>query len=64
MRSPFQYALLRVVPHVERGEAINAGVVVFCRQRRFLEARGGRDRARLRAIAPGGEARPIRGQQD
>jgi hypothetical protein len=49
---PFQYAIVRVVPRVERGECVNAGVVVFCRARRFLEARVELDEARLRALAP------------
>jgi hypothetical protein len=48
----FEYAAIRVVPRVERGEYINAGVVVFCRTRRFLEARIRLDAARLRALAP------------
>jgi hypothetical protein len=47
----FQYAIWRVVPDVERGEALNAGVVVFCRRRRFLAARAHLDEARLRALA-------------
>jgi hypothetical protein len=51
--SPFAYAILRVVPRVERGERFNAGVVLFCRQRNFLGARVGLDEARLRALAPG-----------
>ena len=38
-RKPFQYAALRIVPRVERGEAVNAGVVLFCRPLRFLGAR-------------------------
>jgi pyridoxamine 5'-phosphate oxidase len=60
-RRPFQYALLRVVPHVERGEAINAGVVVFARQHgKFLAARTLLDDARLRALAPGVDPAPIR----
>jgi hypothetical protein len=50
--APFQYAVLRVVPRVERGEAINAGVVLFARTRKFLGARVSLDRERLRAIAP------------
>jgi hypothetical protein len=50
--SPFQYALVRVVPDVERGECLNAGVIVFCRPRRFLAARVAVDEARLRALAP------------
>ena len=36
---PFQYAVVRVVPRVERGECMNVGVVFFCRPRRFLAAR-------------------------
>lgn len=51
--------LLRVVPHVERGEQLNAGVVLFCRRRGFLEARVALDERRLRALAPGVEAAPI-----
>ena len=51
-RSQFQYAIVRVVPRVERGECLNAGVVMLCRPRRFLAAKVGLDEARLRAIAP------------
>ena len=49
---PFQYAIIRVVPRVERGECLNAGVVLLCRPRRFLAARVGLDRARLAVLAP------------
>jgi len=59
---PFQYAMLRVVPHVERGEAFNAGVVVFCRPLRYLGARAGLDERLLEAIAPDCEADEIRAQ--
>lgn len=48
----FDYAIIRVVPRVERGEFINAGVILFCRTRRFLDARIELDRARLAALAP------------
>jgi hypothetical protein len=48
----FQYAVVRVVPRVERGETLNAGVIVLSRPRRFLRARVSLDEARLRAIAP------------
>jgi Protein of unknown function (DUF3037) len=51
-RSPFAYTVLRAVPRVERAEFINAGVIVFCRERRFLDARVGVDAARLMALAP------------
>ena len=51
-RTSFEYAILRVVPRVEREEFINAGVVLFCLARDFLAARVELDVARLRALAP------------
>jgi hypothetical protein len=62
--SPFQYAILRVVPEVERGECVNAGVVLFCRQRRFLEARVELDEARVRALAPDADVGAVHGHLD
>ncbi len=62
--SPFQYAIVRVVPLVERGECLNAGVVLFCRPRKFLEARIALDEERLRAIAPGADLPAIRAHLD
>jgi hypothetical protein len=62
--SPFQYAIVRVVPHVERGECVNAGVVLFCRPRRFLGARVELDEERVRAIAADADLRAIRGHLD
>jgi hypothetical protein len=50
--SPFEYALLRVVPRVERGEFVNAGVVLYCQEKRFLEAAIDLDPERLRALDP------------
>lgn len=50
--SSFDYAVVRVVPLVEREEFINAGVILFCRTRPFLGARIALDRARLAALAP------------
>jgi hypothetical protein len=49
---PFQYAMVRIVPRVERGEAFNAGVVLFCRPRRFLGARTHLDERLLAALSP------------
>ena len=49
---PFSYAIVRVVPRVERGERINAGVIVFCRPRLYLAARTHLDEARLAALWP------------
>ena len=48
----FDYAILRVVPRVERQEFINAGVVAFCLEKRYLAARIHLDEARLRALWP------------
>jgi hypothetical protein len=48
----FEYALIRVVPRVERGEAINVGVILYCQGHRYLCARIGLDEARLRALDP------------
>jgi hypothetical protein len=50
--SPFSYALYRLVPHLERGERINVGVVVFCRPRDYLAARTALDDARAHALWP------------
>jgi hypothetical protein len=50
---PFQYAIIRVVPRVDRGECLNAGVVLLCRPQRFLAAKVGLSHERLRALAPG-----------
>ena len=51
-RSSFDYVVVRVVPRVEREEFINAGVILFCRTRRFLDARIELDTHRLRALWP------------
>lgn len=50
--SAYEYALIRVVPRVERGEFVNAGALLLCRQRRFLAARLRLNRALLQAMAP------------
>lgn len=50
----YDYAVLRVVPRVERGEFLNGGVILYCRTKRFLAARVELDRARLAALAPPG----------
>jgi hypothetical protein len=50
--SSFDYAIVRVVPRVERGEFINAGVVLYCLEQRFLGARVELDERRLLGLAP------------
>lgn len=49
-RSAFEYAAIRVVPRVERGEFVNVGALLLCRQRRFLAARLRLDLDRIRTL--------------
>ncbi len=58
-RYPFEYAVLRLVPRVERGESMNAGVVVYCRELDYLGARVHLDADRLRALDPAAEVDSI-----
>ena len=51
-QSSFDYAVIRIVPRVEREEFVNAGVIVFCLERQFLEARIHVDEPRLKALWP------------
>ena len=51
-RNSYDYALVRLVPSVERGECINVGVILFCRTRRFLGALIHLDEQRALALAP------------
>ena len=50
--SSFDYAIVRVVPRVEREEFLNAGVILYCLTQRFLGARVALDPQRLRALSP------------
>jgi hypothetical protein len=56
----FDYAILRVVPRVEREEFINAGVVVFCLEKRYLDARILLNFDRLKALWPEVDAELVR----
>ncbi|MEV4949915.1 DUF3037 domain-containing protein [Streptomyces sp. NPDC053755] len=59
-RDVFEYAVLRVVPRVERGEFFNAGVVVYCRARSFVAARTHLDENKLTALDPGADVTGVR----
>lgn len=59
-RDVFEYALLRVVPRVERGECINAGVLVYCRAKGYVGARTHLDEARLLALDPEADVAGVR----
>lgn len=58
--NPYSYAVLRVVPRIERGERMNVGVVLFSRPARFLGVRTAFDEARLLALWPEADAAGIR----
>ena len=58
--SPFSYAVYRLVPRVERGEAINVSVVVFCRPLQYLAARTALDPGRAQALWPELDLEPVR----
>jgi hypothetical protein len=56
----YDYAIVRVVPRVERGEQINVGVILSCVDVEFLEARIEMDEARLLALDPSIDVEAIR----
>jgi len=56
----FDYATLRVVPRVEREEFVNAGVILFCLERRYLKCRIALDEERVLALAPSLDVATIR----
>ena len=60
MTEIFEYALVRVVPRVERGEAINAGVIVYSKPHRYLGVKIELDEARLLALDPGTDLAAVR----
>ncbi|MGI5283152.1 DUF3037 domain-containing protein [Nonomuraea polychroma] len=59
-RDVYEYAVIRVIPKVERGEQINAGVLLYCQPRAYLCARVELDPARLRALDPTADVDAVR----
>ena len=57
---PFEYAVLRVVPRVERGEFVNVAVVLYCQARDFLACTAGFDGERLQVLHPGTDLEAVR----
>ncbi len=66
MHSPnsFDYAVIRVVPFTEREEFFNAGIVLFCPQRAYLDARIYLEISKLNALAPELEAGEVQRRLD
>jgi len=61
-RTSFEYAVIRVVPYVERQEFVNVGIVLFCRTLDFLEAMIDFELRRLRSFSPKSDFRMIEDQ--
>lgn len=59
-RSPYQYAIVRIVPRVEREEFLNAGIVLLCRSRAYIGAATALDERRLRALCPDVDIEAVR----
>lgn len=60
----YDYAVIRVVPRVDREEFVNAGVIVSCESARLLEARIELDEARLLALDPTVDLETVRAHLD
>ncbi len=63
-RLVFEYAILRVVPHAERGECLNVGVLVYCQAADLLVAATHVDDGRIFALAPGLDLDAVRAALD
>ena len=60
----FQYAVLRAVPRIDRGEFVNIGVIMYCQQAEFLRCAVSVDAGRLRALDPGVDLAAVRTAAD
>jgi hypothetical protein len=60
----YDYAIVRVVPHVERGEQVNVGVILSCADTDFLDARIEVDERALLALDPGVDLTAVRTNLD
>ena len=60
MSEIFEYALIRVVPRIDRGESINVGVIVYSKSFKFLKTKMELDEPRLKALAPGADLPAVR----
>jgi len=58
-RHTFKYAIIRMVPKVEREEFFNIGVILYCRRKKYLDLRYHIDREKLKTFSPEFEAEPL-----
>ncbi len=56
----FEYAVIRLVPRVEREEFLNVGVIVYCASQQFLKTKYELDERRLRAFSAATEMEDVR----
>ena len=61
MSEIFEYALIRVVPRIDRGESINVGVIVYSKSFGYLKTRIDLNENRLRALDPAADIDAVRG---
>ena len=61
MSEIFEYALIRVVPRIDRGESINVGLLLYSKSFRYLRARIELNENRLKALDPGADVEAVRG---
>ncbi len=57
----YEYAVIRIVPRMEREEFVNAGVILYCRDKRFLKARVHLDEGRILCLFPGLDIGTVKG---
>jgi hypothetical protein len=55
----FEYALIRVIPRIERGESINVGVIVYSKSFKFLKTKIELDERRLKVLDPGADTEAV-----
>lgn len=60
----YEYAVIRIVPRMEREEFINAGVILYCRSKRFLKAKIYIDESRASCLFPALDVTAVRGNLD
>lgn len=48
----YEYAVIRIVPKVERLEFMNAGIIMFCKKQQYIRMQYFIDRNRLKAFSP------------
>jgi hypothetical protein len=60
MSTPYEYALIRVVPRIDRGEFVNVGVILYCQDRNVLQADTDLDEHRLLALWPAVDVAGVR----